>query len=100
MIKHIVMWKLKDSALGFGKMENAEKIKVKLESLKGEIDGILEIEVGINECDSDQAFDVVLYSVFKDMKSLEAYHVHPKHVEVGKFVGEVREDRVVVDYRI
>ena len=66
--------------------------------MKNEINEIVEIEVGINICDSDQAFDVVLYSVFKNSNDLEVYQKHPKHIEVGEFVNTVKLDRKVVDY--
>ena len=38
MIKHIVMWKLKDFAEGGSKLENAKKIKDMLEALKDKIE--------------------------------------------------------------
>ena len=55
MVKHIVMWKLKEEAEGKTKKENAEIIKSSLESLKNKISEIVEIEVGINWNDSDAA---------------------------------------------
>lgn len=33
-------------------------------------------------------------------EALKRYQVHPKHVEVGKFISSVRLDRAVVDYRV
>ena len=61
MIKHIVMWKLKDEAEGNSKAENAKIIKNSLEYLKGKINEIVNIEVGIDVNKSEQAYDVVLY---------------------------------------
>lgn len=100
MIKHIVMWKLKEEAEGKTKAENALELKKRLEALKAEIVEIKEIEVGLNICDSDQAYDVVLNSVFEDEASLERYQKHPKHLAVGSFIGKIREERVVVDYQL
>ena len=48
MIKHIVMWKLKDEAEGNSKDENAKIIKNSLEDLKGKINEIVDIEVVID----------------------------------------------------
>lgn len=98
MIKHIVMWKLKDFAEGKNKIENAKEIKVMLENLKDKIEEIEFIEVGININPSEQAYDVVLYSEFKDEDALETYQRHPEHVKVGEFIGRVREERAVADY--
>ncbi len=98
MIKHIVMWRLKDSALGASKEENALKLKESLEALKSEIGELKAVEVGINFNPSPGAFDVVLYSEFESREGLEAYQSHPEHVKIADLVGEIRSDRAVVDY--
>jgi len=98
MIKHIVMWRLKDEAAGATKNENALKLKKSLESLVGRIPSLKAAEVGINYNPSDAAFDVVLYSEFEDQEGLNAYQSHPEHVKIVDFVGEIRTDRAVVDY--
>lgn len=100
MIKHIVMWKLKDQANGKTKLENAEIIKREIEALKDEIKEIVEIEVGINIVNDPQAYDLVLYSEFKSNDDLDIYQNHPSHVKVAGFIANVRESRVVVDYQI
>ncbi|MDZ5034700.1 Dabb family protein [Clostridium perfringens] len=68
MIKHIVMWKLKDEAEGNSKAENAKIIKNSIEDLKEKINEIVDIEVGIDVNKSDQAYDVVLYSTFNSLE--------------------------------
>lgn len=60
MVKHIVMWKLKEYACGNTKEKNAQIIKEKLESLKDKIPGILKIEVGIDFSKTENSADVVL----------------------------------------
>lgn len=98
MIKHIVMWRLKEFAAGASREENAAKLKQSLEALDGVIDEIAAIEVGINFNGSPAAFDVVLYSEFENREGLEAYQKHPEHLKIVDFVGEIRTDRAVVDY--
>lgn len=98
MIKHTVMWKLKESALNSSKSENATKIKTLLENLKHDIDVLKCIEVGIDCTDNTNNFDVILYSEFESLEDLSTYQVHPKHVEAGKFIKEVVESRACVDY--
>jgi len=98
MIKHIVMWRLKDKAAGATKKENALKLKESLESLVGRVPSLKAAEVGINYNPSDAAFDVVLYSEFEDQEGLSSYQTHPEHVKIVDFVGEIRTDRAVVDY--
>lgn len=98
MIKHIVMWKLKESEEGKNKLENAEIIKAKLESLKNKIEQIKSIEVGINVNSSKFAYDVVLYSEFNAVEDLNIYQKHPEHLKAAEFVVKVTELRAVVDY--
>ena len=98
MIKHVVMWKLKDFAEGCDRKENALKIKALLEGLRGKIEQIVKMEVGINLNDSGMAFDAILISEFEDLDKLEIYKNHPEHVKVADFVAKVRQDRAVVDY--
>ncbi len=98
MIKHIVMWRLKEFSNDASKDENAIKLKETLESLKGKIYEIKKIEVGININQSEGAFDVVLCSEFDSMRDLDAYQKHPEHKKIVDFVNQVRSDRAVVDY--
>ena len=98
MLKHIVLFKLKPSAEGAGKEENARRIKRELEALSGAIPQIRRMEVGINCVPGDAAYDVAIYSEFANKADLEAYAKHPAHVKVAEFVGRVRESRAVVDY--
>ncbi|MGC8865589.1 MAG: Dabb family protein [Bacteroidales bacterium] len=100
MIKHIVMWKLKDSAHGFPKSKNALLIKEKLESLNGKIPGLLKLEVGIDFLQSPDSADIVLYSEFESREALQIYQDHPLHRAVMPFVAEARETRISVDYKI
>ena len=99
MIKHVVMWKLKEYAEDADKRRNAKRIKIELEALKLSIPQIFHLEVGINFLDSDAAYDVVLFSVFKNELDLELYQNHPDHRAVAEFIGRVRESRVVADYK-
>lgn len=95
MIKHIVMWKLKDTP---SKWENATKLKNQLKNLKHNIPEIISINVEIDCSDNNQNYNIILISEFKTMDDLTTYQNHPKHLEVGKFVNEITEKRSCVDY--
>ena len=99
MIKHIVMWKIKDQYQGLNKEEICIKIKNDLESLKNIISEIVKIEVGINILESTASFDLVLYSEFTNEEALKFYQSHEEHRKVAAFIGEVSESRIVVDYK-
>jgi hypothetical protein len=98
MLKHIVMWKLKDFAEGRSKAENAQKVKFLLDGLKKQIKQIKTLEAGINADNSADAYDIVLYTEFSNAENFNIYQNHPEHMKVGEFVGKVRLERKVVDY--
>lgn len=98
MIKHIVMWRLKDSAHGNDKATNARLIKEKLEALAGRIPELKRIEVGIDFSATEMSDDVVLYSEFADRTGLDTYQAHPEHQAVLPFIREAISQRRLVDY--
>ena len=98
MFKHIVMWKLKDSAEGGSKAENAQKMKAILEELKEKIPQIKHIEVGIDVSCTDSSYDMALYTDFESKAACETYMKHPDHLKAAQFIGKVVEKRVLVDY--
>jgi hypothetical protein len=100
MIKHIVFWKLKETANGKNRAENAELIKQKLEALNGKIDGMIKLEAGIDFSKTESSCDLALYSEFVSRAALDGYQNHPLHKEVMPFVAEVRDLRFLVDYEI
>lgn len=100
MIKHVVMWKLKDIAEGKTKAENAEVMKELLEDLPNKIEELHSAEVGINilEGDGEAISDVVLTTVCNSREDLQAYAVHPDHQKVVSFIKKVVDERRVTDY--
>jgi hypothetical protein len=97
MVKHIVMWKLKEEAHGNDKKANAALIKEKLEALGGKIEGLRHIEVGIDFLGGGN-FDVVLYSELETKETLDFYQNHPLHQALLPFIREAVSDRKAVDY--
>lgn len=101
MVRHIVMWKVDKHPVHGSKEEVMRKIKEGLEGLKGQINGLEEIEVGLNFNPSEAAYDVVLNSVLVSKEALEAYQNDPKHLAVANgLVRQVATSRVVVDYEV
>ncbi|SNR77879.1 Stress responsive A/B Barrel Domain [Humidesulfovibrio mexicanus] len=98
MIKHIVMWTLKDEAAGADRAANARKMKEMLEALRGVVPSLAALEVGVEVFAASPACDVILYSEFASRADLDAYQVHPEHQKVVAFVKQVAASRSVVDY--
>ena len=100
MIKHIVMWKLKDFAEGADKAANAVKMKQKLDACANIVPGTLKFEVALAQPGLEATYDVVLYSEFDSKAALDAYADHPTHVAVKPFIGAVRSERQCMDYDV
>jgi hypothetical protein len=98
VVRHIVLWRLKESANGRSKAENAAAIKRRLEDLNGKIPGMLKLEVGFDFSRTPESSDIVLYSEFDSRAALDAYQVHPLHEAVKPFVMAARDERRLVDY--
>lgn len=100
MIKHVVMWKLKEVAEGKTKAENAETMQKLLEDLPNKIQELTSAEVGINilEGADDAICDVVLTAECETQEDLRAYAVHPDHQKVVSFIKKVVTERRVVDF--
>ena len=94
MITHIVFIALKPE----NKAENALEAKRRIEAMMGKVESLRFIEVGINFTNKERAMDLALTARFDDREGLEAYAVHPIHLEVIDFIKSVAEYTKVVDY--
>ena len=100
MVKHIILWQLKDEFSEEEKMEIKKEIKDGLEGLQGKISGLLDIKVNIYGLDSSNA-DLMLDSTFENEQYLKEYAIHPEHVKVAD--GKVRpftKNRVCIDFEV
>jgi hypothetical protein len=100
MIKHIVLWTLKETAEGRSKQENLVLAKQKLEAMAGKIPGLTHLEIGINYNQREGSWDLALYSELESKQALEGYQTHPEHLKVIEYLRTVRDQRAVVDYVI
>ena len=101
MVKHIILWRLREDLTAEEKAIVKQDIKAGLEGLAGRIPGLLDIKVNVDgRLDSSNA-DVMLDSTLVDEAALRAYAVHPEHVAVAD--GKVRPYtslRTCLDYEI
>jgi quinol monooxygenase YgiN len=100
MIKHIVMWKLKEEAEGADRATTAREMKRRLDECAAIVPGIITFEVTLAQADLEATYDIVLYSEFADRAALAAYVAHPVHQAVVPFIGAIREGRQCMDYEI
>lgn len=98
MIKHVILWQLKEELTAEEKQKVKEGIKSGLEGLLGQVPGLQAVHVQIEGLASSNA-DVMLDTTFTDEAALKAYAVHPAHVAVAD--GAVRpytKTRVCMDF--
>lgn len=98
MVKHIILWQLKDELSADEKKAVKVGIKEGLESLVGKVPGLKEVKVQIEGLESSNA-DVMLDSTLESAEALKGYAVHPEHVAVAN--GKVRpytKSRVCMDF--
>lgn len=79
MVKHVILWTLKDNLTREEKAVIKKGIKEGLEGLAGRIPGLTEIKVYTEGLPGSNA-DLMLDSSFADEDSLKGYAVHPEHV--------------------
>lgn len=99
MIKHIVMWKMAGETRE-DRRQAAEFLRSRFEALRGEVPGLLHLEVGLDHSSVDYACDVVLYTEFATQEALDAYATHPAHLRVKDELGQSRIARFQVDYAV
>jgi hypothetical protein len=98
MVKHVILWKLKDGLDNQAAVKAA--IKAGLEGLRGVVPGLLDIVVRTEGFASSNA-DLMLDSSFESEAALKGYAVHPAHVAVAN--GKVRpfvQTRLCLDYEV
>lgn len=93
MVKHIVFIKLEDNS-----EENKQFIKDKLMSMKGQIEVLKNIEVGLNFAQSERAYDVALLTDFDSKDDLAIYATHPIHLPIIEYLRSIKAVTKVVDY--
>ena len=99
MVKHIILWKLKDDLSVEEKAAVKAGAKEDLESLHGKIPGLISIKVLIEGLESSNA-DMMLDASFQDEKSLQGYSKHPEHVAVANIkVRPFTQIRLCLDYK-
>ena len=82
MVKHVIVWTLKDEYSDTEKADIKAGIKSGLEGLKGRIPGLVDVAVFTDGLESSNS-DLMLESFFESDEALKNYSVHPAHVEVA-----------------
>lgn len=95
MVKHIILWSLKEE---FNNEKIKKEMKTALEGLVGVVPGLSVMKIEIEPLPSSNS-DVMLYSEFESEQALKDYAVHPEHVRVADTrVRPFTKTRTVIDF--
>ena len=100
MIRHVVMHRLKATPDPAEKERTLASLIKIVEDLKGEVELIRDLEVGVNLAKVDFAFDFVAVMTFKSWQDLLDYIEHPAHKKIAEILSSVGEAAAVVDYEV
>lgn len=97
MLRHVILWQLKDELTGEEKQKIKQKIKDGLEALNGRVLGVERIEVHINGLPASTA-DVML-EVRSSESALAEYAADPEHQKVAaEKIRPFVKTKLVLDY--
>ena len=97
MVKHIVLFQLKDSLSSEEKTDVMNRFKAAIEALPAQIPFIRKVFVGLNMNPAEK-WDLCLESEFDSLDDVKAYAVHPAHVAAAGILKDAKQDRACTDY--
>ncbi len=100
MVKHIIIWNLKDTLTDEEKQNVKLSAKQNLEALVGKIDGLIDLKIETDFLPTSSG-EMMLDSTFESFEALKAYAIHPAHQAVAnEFVRPYTASRSCVDFEI
>ncbi|MFS0852892.1 Dabb family protein [Microbacterium sp. 179-I 3D4 NHS] len=98
-IRHVVTWKLASEDAAEREQQAAE-VGRRLNALDGVVPELLSISAGANMVQPDANWDVALVADFASVADLDAYQVHPAHLEAAGYIRSVVSARVAADFEV
>lgn len=100
MVRHVILWQLKEEYNDEEKREIKAGIKEGLEGLVGKVPGLVEVHVHTEGLASSNA-DLMLDAVLENEEALKGYAVHPEHVAIANSkVRSYTMSRTCLDFEI
>ena len=97
MVKHIVLFQLDPEMESNARLKVMQAFKEGIEALPEKIACIRKIEGGLN-INSEETFDIALYSEFDTLEDVKEYAKHPAHLAVAALLRDCKKSRSCVDY--
>jgi hypothetical protein len=93
MLKHVVIYKLKDTSDA-----TVSRVKNTFYSMIGRVESIKDLECGYDILHTPRSFDFCLIVTFKDKEGYKQYQNHPVHLSVKAFISTVATHAAAVDF--
>mgnify|MGYP000848751811 FL=1 len=98
MVKHIILWKLKEELTSPQKKQIKAEAKQALEGLNGVVPGLISLTLHTGGLPSSNA-DMMLESVFENEEALKGYQSHPAHLNAANgYVRPYTAQRLCLDF--
>ena len=99
MVRHVILWKLKEELSPEEKQSIKKEIKAGLEGLVGKVPGLVEVTVNIDGRIDSSNCDLMLDSVLESPEALKIYAQDPEHQTVANCkVRPYTIQRTCLDY--
>ena len=83
MVRHVIVWTLKDEYSDSEKEEIKAGIKAGLEGLVGRVPGLIDVKVQIDGRLASSTADLMLDCTLENEEALKVYAQHPEHLAVA-----------------
>jgi hypothetical protein len=98
MIRHIVLFKIKDFSSESERNEAIQNVLILFRSLIGQIPQIRQYRVEPDCVQGSSSFDIIIDSVFDSLDDLKSYQTHPAHLEAVQLNKQWSASKAVGDY--
>lgn len=96
-IVHVVAWRL-NGKTPLARHQQAEAVVAAVEATRGQVPGMVALDVGHNVIEASDAWDVGAVMVFQNRAALDAYQTHPQHLALKGIVAPLRSARSQLDF--
>lgn len=91
MITHVVLFKFDD-------LDHAKEAVSKLKNMKGQVEGLDQVEAGLDVTRSPRSYEVGLITRHQDVQALNTYRNDPHHLSVAEFIGKHSSGAAACDF--
>ncbi len=98
MIRHLVLFKIKDFSSESERKEAIQNVLITFRSLVGQIPQIRQFSVQPDCVQGPFSSDVIIDSVFDNLEDLKAYQAHPAHIDAVDLNKQWSESKILGDF--